>query len=351
MWGFGVKLVAYGERNIGMTKISEIGEFGLIQRIAPLFAPLTGEGQKGIGDDCAVIPLDAQNSFLVTTDLLIEDVHFIKDQINPFELGLKALGVNLSDVAAMGGQAVSTFLSIGLPANTDLAWADAFFEGYHQLSQQEGVALLGGDTTRSTDKIVINVTVIGKSENQFIKYRSTAQAGDCICVTDPLGDSAAGLQVLLDGISREGLAEVLVERHHRPQPKLGEGQWLGRQQEVHAMMDISDGIASDLPHILKLSQVGACIDLDQIPLSDEIRQVAAINGWDAKQLAVTGGEDYSLLLTLSQAAYSRLAAEFLKVFKKPLTKIGTITAQMGLIYQQAGKTIQAPESRYRHFKK
>lgn len=303
-------------------KINEIGEFGLIGRIAAGFRGLVPTGWEGIGDDCAVIPRGEGSSLLVTTDLLVERVHFLRDRISAYELGAKSLAVNLSDVAAMGGRPAATFLSIGLPPETGVEWCDAFFEGYRSF----GVPLLGGDTTSSPEGIVVNITVLGVAKNECVKRRSAARPGDRIAVTGTLGDSAAGLRAILDHLPATPDTDELVKRHHQPRPHLKEGEWLGRQGGVHAMMDVSDGVASDLLHILRASTVGAAIDLHRLPLSPLLSRAAARYGWDARELALTGGEDYVLLLTVAPEEAEELQHRFEAEFGRPLHWIGECTA-------------------------
>lgn len=302
-------------------KLTDLGEFGVIEQIRQRFANRVPTGWEGIGDDCAVIPWNATQSLLVTTDMLVEKVHFLADRITPSQLGYKALSVNLSDIAAMGGRPVATFLSMGLPKDTEASWCESFFEGFQSLQ----VPLLGGDTTASPDGIIINVTVLGMADNTHIKRRKDAKPGDCIAVTGPLGDSAAGLKCLLEDI-RSSQAQTLVERHYRPRPYLAEGEWLGKQEGTHAMMDLSDGLAGDLKHILKASGLAARIEPDQIPLSDTLRDIAAQEQWNAVELAIRGGEDYILLLTLDPAYATQIQRDYQKRFGTELTVIGQTQA-------------------------
>lgn len=300
-------------------KINEIGEFGLIGRIAREVEQLVPAGWEGIGDDCAVIPSGDDHSLLVTTDLLVENVHFLRDRITARELGTKSLAVNLSDVAAMGGRPIATFLSIGLPSDTvEVEWCDAFFDGYRSF----GVPLLGGDTTSSPEGIVINITVLGTAENRHIKRRNAARAGDIIAVTGPLGDSAGGLQCLLQHLPTDTDTEALIRRHHAPRPHLAEGEWLGARPDVHAMMDVSDGVASDLLHILRASSLAAAVDVRRLPLSPLLLKMTDRCGWDAHRLALTGGEDYVLLLTADRERFARLQQDFQAQFGRTLHPIG-----------------------------
>ena len=210
--------------------------FGFIEQLAARFVALPANGFEGIGDDCAVLPVGNGEALLFTTDLLTEGVHFLRAATSARELGGKSLAVNLSDVAAMGGRPVATLLSLSLPADTTDAWATEFMEGYREMSERFGVTLAGGDTTRSTAGIVINVTAIGRADATHIKRRSDARAGDTIFVTGELGASGAGLNDILAGRYDTPAAAI----HRNPQPHVAEGLWLGARPEVHAMMDLSD---------------------------------------------------------------------------------------------------------------
>ena len=193
--------------------MSHLGEFELIGRIAAACHPERSEGSfsdgsgiVGIGDDCAVIPQHNGLDTLVTTDLLIEDRHFLLSDVTPFELGWKSAAVNISDIAAMGGRPVASFLSIALPPSchperSEGSWIDEFIRGFNELCGKFGVALLGGDTSASDDKLFINVTVLGECPHGQALMRSGACPGDLVCVTGPLGDSAAGLKLVLDRAS------------------------------------------------------------------------------------------------------------------------------------------------------
>ena len=304
---------------------------------------------------------------LVTTDLLIEDRHFLLSDVSPEQLGWKSAAVNISDIAAMGGKPTAGFLSIALPKNmtpstkgaenvdggaeTDVPstkgaenvdgtveWIERFISGFRELSTRFGVPLLGGDTSASPDKLFINVTVLGECPHGHAVLRSGARPGDLLCVTGPLGDSAGGLRLVLEraGGSTDDVsapAQTLISRHYMPMPRVDEGRMLAADSGVHAMMDISDGIASDLRHILKASgaamsaaghsseasgeaepgrnsvsapALAAEVDLRKLPLSSELLQVCAERGWDAAELAVSGGEDYELLCAVAPEALGRL---------------------------------------------
>lgn len=314
--------------------LKELGEFGLIRRIAAgIEVPA---GVTGIGDDCAVLPQRDGRETLVTTDLLMDGVHFLMEDVDPYSLGWKSAAVNLSDIAAMGGQPVGTFLAFALPRGLGSAWMDAFIRGYKDISAECGAPLLGGDTTGSKDRLCICVTVLGECAAGAAVRRSGARPGDRVCVTGPLGDSAGGLRVILDALPRGDDEAALVARHYRPRPRVAEGLALAAAGAT-AMMDISDGIGSDLRHILEASGVGARIRVADLPLSPELRRCAARHGWDAEALAIDGGEDYELLFTLPPAAESALSV--------PHTMIGEIVPGAGI--QWLGTT--ESHAGFRHF--
>jgi thiamine-monophosphate kinase len=318
-----------------------MGEFEFIEQIRRAFAGIGDGGITGIGDDCAVLPVGGgEEAFVVTTDMLVEGVHFLRHATTARELGGKALAVNLSDVAAMGARPVASFLSIALPAeclgggNTRGGWADEFMEGYREMSARHGVRLAGGDTTGSPGGVAINVTAIGRAPLDRLKYRSGARVGDVVVVAGPLGESAAGLRDILAGRLDTPHAAI----HRNPVPQVAEGEWLGGRPEVHAMIDLSDGLASDLVHVLRASGVGAEIELTAIPTPVPI------------ELAVTGGEDYKLLFTVAADGYARLADDFLARFGTPLHPVGRVTSgQPEIRWLEKGAPVQKNWRGFTHF--
>ena len=317
--------------------LKDLGEFGLIGRIQERFpAP---EGVTGIGDDCAVIPQRSGRDTLVSTDMLIEGTHFLRRDIPPYRLGWKSAAVNISDIAAMGGQPTATFLSVALPADLETGWMEEFLRGYADISRRFGVALLGGDTTASPDRICLNVAVLGECPSGAARLRSAARDGDLVCVTGSLGDSAGGLKAILEGVERDADVQALIDRHYLPQPRVAEGLRLAATPGVHAMMDISDGIGSDLKQILEASGLGAVIDVPALPLSPALRRVCARLGWDAAALATGGGEDYELLFTCTPEAERSLDV--------PHTVIGVIRDLPGIEWRGA----EGPVAGFDHFKK
>lgn len=308
------------------------GEFGFIGDIATLFGSLPHHGFEPIGDDCTVVPI-GDEALVMTTDMLVEDVHFLRGASSAQEVGQKSLYVNLSDVAAMGATPIATLLSIALPESAQGEWAEEFMRGYHTVAEREGVALVGGDTTASRDKIAINVVAIGRAPLANIKRRSQAKVGDAICVTGKLGISSKGLVDIMFGDLNTSAAKA----HRVAQARIKEGTWLGTRSEVHAMMDISDGIASDIKHITELSGVGARIALESIPTDYDIRY------------ATTGGEDYELLLTIEDGAYESVAEALYSATGTTLTKIGEITEGSAIEWLEDGKPTELEMKGFTHF--
>ena len=309
-------------------------EFGFIDHIRRRFADLPDQGFEGIGDDCAVLPLGGE-ALVFTSDLLTEGVHFLRHATSGREGGGKSLAANLRDGAARGAPPPATLLSIALPPDAAGAWAEEFMEGYRELSARFGTPLVGGDTTRSESGVTINVTAIGRSPLTHLKRRRDARPGDALFVAGELGASGAGLRDLLAGHPDTPPARI----HRNPQPQVDEGIWLGGRPEVHAMMDLSDGLASDLRHILDESDCGAEVELARNP-------VAA--GSDLRT-AACGGEDYKLLFTAAPAAARRLEEEFLARFGTPLHRIGRITERAGLTWLQAGSPVQLDWQGFTHY--
>lgn len=324
------------------------GEDHFIEYLKEQF-PSTGT-PIGIGDDCAVIPCENGKAWLVTTDDLVEGVHFLKDQITPKDLGYKTVAVNVSDIAAMGGEPKYAFLSVALPKTTECLWVRAIIDGIKEACNKWDIHLLGGDTVGSKRDVFLNLTLIGSAAQENIKYRSKAQLGDVICVTGHLGDSGGGLKALQQEILHTKESEYLIHSHFHPEPSLKQGIWLAAHPEVHAMMDISDGLDCDLRRLIKSSQKGAIIEIDSIPISTFLSKACAQEGWNAMQLALTGGEDYCLLFTVPSEALDDLQNSYQKVFNAPFFTLGHITDKTNeILYSQKGEIIQMNYQRYDHF--
>ena len=307
-------------------------EFSFIGDIASMFGSLPHHGFEPIGDDCTVLPM-GDDALVMSTDMLIEDVHFLRGASTAEEVGYKSLMVNISDVAAMGATPTATLLSLSLPESAQGEWSEEFMRGFHEGCKEYGIALVGGDTTASRDRIAINVVAIGRAPMQNIKRRSAANVGDIVCVTGKLGVSSKGLVDIMFG----DLNTAAAKAHRRGQARIAEGRFLGTCEAVHAMMDISDGIASDIKHIMELSNVGAEIELSKIPTDYDIRY------------ATTGGEDYELLLTVAPDKFEEVAAALLNTTGTPLTAIGRITEGNTLQWLDNGQPSELELKGFTHF--
>lgn len=326
------------------------GEFGFIEKIHSLFSKLNSGKYEGIGDDCAVIPINNNQSLVITTDMLVENSHFLKNKISAYDLGWKSLAVNISDIASMGAKPIASFMSIAIPKDTENNWKDDFIRGYYEISEKYSTELLGGDTTASQNGIIINITAVGICENNNIKRRASASVGDLIVVTSNLGDSACGLKLILENkLDIKNTDHIYLEKkHHAPKPHVEEGVWLGNS-EANAMMDISDGISSDISHICKQSKCGAIINLNKIPYSKQISKVCQDNNWNKESMALSGGEDYSLLFTISKKYFEKTNTEYSKIFNENLNIIGEITSSQKIIYIDENGCEKNIPMGFRHF--
>jgi thiamine-monophosphate kinase len=331
--------------------ISDIGEFGFIRSIQDDCLLSPENLVMGIGDDCAVLgPYDG-TLLLITTDLLIEDVHFKLGQIPDHDLGQKAVAVNLSDIAAMGGQARHLLISLAAPPDTSLQTLLNVYEGAKRACRRDRVNIVGGDTSASRDRLMISITAVGEVPQEEILYRHGARPGDIIYVTGTLGDSAAGLKLLRREISApEQLVSFMTKAHHLPVPRLQAGRLVARSRLASAMIDLSDGLASDLGHICEGSHVGARIWSAELPLSQELRSLAEAADLDPHHLALTGGEDYELLITVPQQNTHIFENRFRKVEGVALVPIGEITEKESIrILHSDGTETPLPAGAFDHF--
>ena len=299
--------------------VGNLGEFGLISRIAGQVKPGAGV-EVGIGDDAAVTSPTAGSLTLTTTDMLVEDIHFDLSLCDPTTLGRKSLSVNLSDIAAMGGEPRHFLLSMAVPSCTSLEFIDDFIRGTLSMADQFGVSLIGGDTCSSKGGIVISITVIGEQVPERVVRRSGATPGDLVFVTGTLGDSALGLELLKKG--ERGCRAT--DRHLDPCPRVREGVALAEAGIPTAMIDVSDGLLADLGHILEQSAAGARLELDKIPLSSFFRERCRTLCDQSISLALAGGEDYELLFTAPASRKQEISA-ILQRLGTPVTAIGEIT--------------------------
>jgi thiamine-monophosphate kinase len=284
----------------------------------------------GIGDDAAVWQPSRNNRSVITTDALVEGIHFTRDAMSAHDVGWRALASNLSDVAAMGARPVLATIALGFPAGTDPAWLLAAYDGIAALAKRSRCAIAGGDLTRAP-AITFAITVVGEVRASNLKRRDGARAGDVVAITGPLGASRAGLLLALDwpDLARDPELAAVLAAYRTPQPRLPEGAWLGGSRHVRAMMDISDGLSTDLARLCAASVTGA--SLERVPVADGASRVAARTGDDPAGWALDGGEDFELLVSVEKRGFGHLAARFRARFGRELVPIGRMTAGPGVV--------------------
>ncbi len=332
-------------------KIRELGEFAFIDRVLAAAGREKTPVVLGIGDDASILAPEPGRELLVTTDMLMEGVHFLRESTPPEDLGYKSLVVNLSDIAAMGGKPIQAYLSLALTSETEVAEMDRFIKGFLEAAG-DSVQLSGGDTVSSKTGWAISVTVVGDVKEGAALRRDAAAVGDIIYLSGPTGESAAGLAFLLDQISlKDSTAEPLIRAHNRPVPELDLGSVLSESGLCACAIDISDGLIQDLDHICKASSVGARLFLDKIPLTDELIQAAKAAKTDPYRWPLTGGEDYRLLFTIQEKNIKALE-EALKGLDPGIQPIGIIEQGESIQLFDRGRRVPVPEKGgHDHFRK
>lgn len=336
-----------------------LGEFALIRALQRRFARRKPALVRGIGDDAAVLAVSSRQWWHVTTDLLVEHVHFDLRTASPESVGYRAGMANLSDLAAMGALPRYSLISLAIPPSFRRPDVVRLYKGMMEACRPHGVTLIGGDTSASRSGLFLNITLIGTTARGQALLRSGARNGDLIYVTGRLGDSLAGLQ-LLDGATakkrRRSTAispahrRYLIARHLRPTARVREGCWLNTAGLATAAIDISDGLSGDLHHVCEESGLGAELQEGAIPLSSACRAYARATGQNPTHLALEGGEDYELLFTVPPAKQTTLERQAgARGFR--ITCIGTMTRRrkgLRLLSQDGSRPI--PITSYEHFR-
>lgn len=318
--------------------IKDIGEVGLIDRISKLISRTDPNVVVAIGDDAAVVETDRNLLQVLTTDILVENVHFRTGTYTPFEIGYKAIVANVSDIAAMAALPRFALVSLGLDAHTAVDFVEDFYKGALEAADEYSLTIVGGDTTRS-DKLVVNVAVFGQVEPEMIRRRSEAQVGDQIVVTEHLGGSAAGLYVLSNPKRESEISQsdVLKKAHLMPKARVREAR-IAAREGAHAMEDVSDGLASEIRHICELSKVGAEIKIESIPIAPGVEDVARLMETDAQSLALYGGEDFELVFTIPRFDFKRTETEIQAATGTTTTIVGEIVdSKTGVFLSWFGK--------------
>lgn len=307
--------------------VADMGEFGLIDRIQKMLPEF--EHQKliiGIGDDAAVIRINEHRALLITGDIQVENQHFRMKNISSYQLGRRAMAVNLSDIAAMGGQPTYALVSLGFPKSFHLSDFDELFRGMKDELAVFSAYIIGGNLSITQKELIIDITLLGEASPDHVLTRSGARPGDRIFVTGNLGESGAGFYVLKKyGKNYHREFHNLVQKHLQPVPRVEIGQRIAQSGFATAMIDVSDGIASDLNHICTMSGVGAEIYQERIPLPDGIDKVTYFSGKSTLYLAIHSGEDYELLFTMKPDS--------------PDTIIHSISNETGIAITEIGKIL------------
>jgi thiamine-monophosphate kinase len=333
-------------------RISELGEFPLIDRVAEIVAVERDDVLVGIGDDVAVLDYGSEELLLAKVDIQVEGVHFLPGTISAHDLGRKSLAINLSDIAAAGGRPYHALVSLALPAETEVAWVEDLYRGLRQEGDRYGLAVVGGNMARSPGAIVVDVFLLGRVQRQHLLMRSGARPGDRVLVTGSLGDSAAGLALLQDpGIELDPASrEMLLARHFTPTPRLPESAVIAQRGVATAMIDVSDGLSSDVGHICERSGVGVRLWAARLPVSPAARQVAGAGGRPAWQMALGGGEDYELCFTAPPGAAAPLAAAVERETGTRVSIVGEIlTGSERRLVREDGTEVPLRAGGWQHF--
>ena len=284
-------------------RLSDIGgEFGFIDRIRETYAGAAGGGLAvPLGDDAAVLDVPKGRQVVVTTDLLIEGIHFRRDWSDFYSIGWKAAAANLSDIAAMGADPTFTFVSLALTPDDTVERLERLYDGLSDCLTRYGSRLAGGDTNSSPGGLAINITQLGTVPTGTALTRPGAKSGDILLVTGTLGDSAAGLALLrMHGpVKAEKMTHDLLTAHRRPQPRIVAARAARETGLVHAAMDISDGLSGDVPKLCAASGVGARINTAALPISSALFSAEGLLEQSAWEIALAGGEDFELLLAVA----------------------------------------------------
>jgi thiamine-monophosphate kinase len=325
--------------------LAEAGELAFIDRIRPLMPQDGGEIVRSVGDDCLVAGPYGDNHLLATTDTFVDTVHFSRSIMTFFETGRRCMTASVSDIAAMGGMPSFSLVSLSMPGDMLLDDAAALFEGLSQTAAEYGCPVAGGETTSTPGPATITVTVMGTVGQGKAITRSGAKPGDGIWVSGTLGEAMAGLEILLKG-EKDG--EALTGKFINPKARVGLAQTLTRDYTITSMIDISDGVATDLGHICDESACGARITSETVPMSEAFLDFAASRGIDPVAFALSSGEEFELLFTSGD----RNLPDTTVIDGVTITRIGDVTKNPGsILLETKGNVTVLPRSGYEHFRR
>jgi len=304
-------------------------EFELIELITRGLDRSTQDLSAGVGDDCAVIAGPSGRQWLITTDLLVEGVHFDLDHTDLATLGRKALSVNVSDIAAMAGVPRFWLSSIAIPTSIGPDGAGLLYKGMRSAADEHGALLIGGDTSSSPSGLLISITAVGECAAGRAVLRSGARPGDAIYVTGELGGSALGFELLERGV-KEGEAARFIRRHNDPVSRVKEARLLAAGGAITSMIDVSDGLMADLGHIADASNVGFELNAWRAPFDPSLPELAAKVGANPVDIILAGGEDYELAFTVAESRVIEFERDVVPGTGISVTRIGTIVKDRAL---------------------
>jgi thiamine-monophosphate kinase len=339
---------ADGNAAAAASTVADVGERGVIARIEARIPPAPAWMLVGVGDDAAVLQPPRGALEVLTTDGLVEGVHFDQRFSRPFDIGWKALAVNLSDVAAMGGTPRAALLSLALPPSLPLDAVDDLLDGLLALASEARVTLAGGNVTRSPGPLVVDVALTGSVRSRDVLRRGGAKPGDAVYVTGSVGAALAGLEFLRAGGNSESAGfdgssmDACTERYRRPAPRYRIGTMLGRARAASACMDLSDGLADAARRIAHESRTGIRLNADALPLDPSARRWFEAHGRDAEAAASAGGDDYELLFTVPRKRTGRLRHVMQQARGIPITRIGDISPGRDAVLVRGGRTEPLP---------
>ncbi|MBV8367029.1 MAG: thiamine-phosphate kinase [Candidatus Eremiobacteraeota bacterium] len=333
---------------------SSLTEDELVARIAEALAAPPRALRVGIGDDAAAWKTHPHHLSLLTTDMLVDGVHFRRAQTTPQALGRKALAENLSDIAAMGGTPAVAVVALGLTADVDDDWIRGFYRGMAALANSASCAIAGGDIVRAP-ALTIALTVAGEVRASRMRTRANAKANDVAAITAPLGRAAAGL-ALIDAAKPlhldPAIAASLQQAYFEPRARLREGRYFGSRRAVHALMDLSDGLSTDGARMARASHLDLVLDAGALTPGDDVVAVAQQRELDAVDLVLNGGDDYELLAAIDARAYKHVADGYRKRFGRPLIAIGRFVSGDGSVWiERSGKREAVTSSGYDHLRR
>jgi thiamine-monophosphate kinase len=331
--------------------IATLSERALVQRLRARMSTSAPHVTLGIGDDAAVIEPERGAADVITTDTLVEHVHFRRDWTSAFDIGHKALAVNLSDLAAMGATPRASLLSLALPSDFALEDFDALIDGFATLAEQSGAVVIGGNLTRSPGPLVVDGTAIGHVRRRRVLRRDTARPGDELYVTGAPGSAAVGLAVLQSGRARGAFEHALADcvmRYERPEARWRAASIVARSGASLAAMDLSDGLADAAAQMAEASGIGVVIDAALVPISTGVTLWASLSGRSGTDIALAGGEDYELVFAVRPRQRRRFLAAMRRSQDLVVTRVGRFVPEPGAWLENGGVRTPLP-SGFSHF--